>query len=282
VLVNKTRSPNLVTFTGIDYVQLLRYSLTDVTEEYTNATASSIVSDQLKKASRTMRVLNTLNTPAVVTTTETASYYSAFQPRLDLIRDVLAVANDQRTDTKRYFLYDDIANNRLRMSLEPSSTSYASLFLTRDASLRSFSIADYEQYANEVRALGVKRDGSSVIYSTQSPVGFMERRSVARIYTDITNQQTLDALARSEAKRLSTKYTLVDLFPSSLTTDVIMRPSQLFLSHIFVMSEDNAFTNFSSFNADTVVPIEMRVVGLQITSRQHDQRYSLLCVPTTI
>lgn len=193
-----------VVFYGIDYLGMLTKSITANNQSYSSTLIGTIINNQwtdYKAASNSP--LGFIGTGLINVTSRTVTVVTSFEERLAFWRGLTEIL--QGAGSTRPILGMDITQD------PPNFFFVANYGQDRDATRLIYGAnvldfnfsAGFTIRATTNRALGVKREGASVLYSTQTygnPSTFSDLQMSA-LYTDIINQAELDSRALSDLRQ---------------------------------------------------------------------------------
>jgi hypothetical protein len=284
LILDAHRQNGTITFFGANPVALLSFSVTGASTTYSSVAVSTIVQTELERAIYSWA--GDLPSPlrgvgySITSTSATATYYSAFQPRLELIRDVIAIANAAETSTDRWELAWSPSSFRFSFVKNTISDRFNAIGFRN---MLSHELREHEVVGNVVYALGVKREGAAVLYSTQrSPTSTsLVALATPKIYYDITDQATLDSIALAEAKRLDTRFPVfnVDIDQDYLHVfpDLGAHRVRAYLP-LPIIGEN---PNFLSTPNDAAAALSYRIVAYSLTvpPQARSAKLSMLVIP---
>lgn len=198
---------------GHDYMGLLQTSITASTTSYSSVSLGSVVSDQLTQAiaeSNSRLAFTSVGT--IDATTATATLITAYEERLHFIqqigelsmsdRSVRTLLRIPRETPWEWTFTENYGQDRDRIRLE-----YGGL-------VSDFRYAPgFRSYATRIRAIGIKREGATVLYSDQSYANETTYGRLVRpaVFNDITDQTALDRKTKRAARRAGTPEKSVQL-----------------------------------------------------------------------
>lgn len=191
---------------GSDYLSLLHGSISGSNTSYASATVGSIITDQLSAArtetdSRVAFVsLGTID----ATTTTVPLALTSYQSRLDFIGSVIDIHTANSSVRSQIVL-----NSRTALAFswdfhENRGTDRTSIRLDYGGLVQGFRyLPGYADVATHVYGVGVKREGATILYSTQSYLSTATygRIAVPRVYQDVVDQTALDKRTQRDARR---------------------------------------------------------------------------------
>lgn len=191
-----------VTFYGIDYLGMFTKNITQSNQSYTGTLIGTIINNQFTdiKALGNSPFAHYV-TGTIDATSRTVTVITTFDERLSFWRgllEILAAGGTTRpiiTTTRSYpvtFSFDDNKGS----DKEDVRLEYGG------AVLQFRHILGYTNRATSIRAIGVKREGASVLYSSQAygdPATF-GALYMPGLFTDLINQAELDDRALSALK----------------------------------------------------------------------------------
>lgn len=190
---------------GTDYLGALEASISAANTSYTNATVQSIVTDQLSAAitEANSRIGWTDGSSNILGGGGTATLLTSFEPRLAFIRgaaNVVMSNTSQRSllthETPGFWGWNP--NGGVEDKTETSG-----VLLEYGGLIRSFRFwTGRESFATRIFGIGIKRDGASVLYSTQTYASEATYGWIARptLHRDVINQAALDAIVLRDAR----------------------------------------------------------------------------------
>lgn len=216
-VINRARLPGIYRYEGMDVQALLSMSVTGEAQTYAGA-AHTIVTQIVNEARTTMfpesrNPLGRVSVSVISAATESATYPSSFQPRLDTIRDVLAICNDQLAtadSNERYYLQassvDTLEFRKTANTASVWSEASTAMLVLGERSIRDYELLLYEEPASIVKAVGIARGSLNVFFSRAADPSSAFALETMRLYSEIQDQTNLNALARNESRRLTTRY----------------------------------------------------------------------------
>jgi hypothetical protein len=189
-----------VVFYGIDYLGLLSKDITASNQSYTSTFIGTIINNQftdLQAAGNSPVAFWTKGTINV--STRTVTVVTSFEERLAFWRGLLEIL--QGSGTTRPTLNVDLAYPPTFTFLTNRGSDQSDLKLTLGGPILDFRWRKgFYKLATFIRALGVKREGASVLYSTQQMAGAdidqYGRFFMSGYWTDLINQAELDSRAQ--------------------------------------------------------------------------------------
>jgi hypothetical protein len=205
LLADSESSPDETTYYVDDYLSLFDTSISGSDSSYTSAVLTDIMSAEVTAAltvPATNNRLDFLSVGFIDPVTETATLMNPYTSRLTFLRSIAQTIQAGTTNRSIFFVeradpvfdfFENIGVDRPEVSLEYGG-------LVSDFRLRS----GYGNYATMVKAIGQKREGASILYSTQSAnaavYGQIEKSA---LFLDVIDQDALDRLTLSDLKKSS-------------------------------------------------------------------------------
>ena len=188
---------------GTNYIGLLTGTITASTTSYTDTFLGTIVTDQLSTAiNETNSRLAFTSLGTIQATAQTATLISAFQTRLDFIKSAaeISMADSSvrtmltlpRNSPFAWAFTENIGQDRTSVRLEWGG-------IVNDFVYQP----GFADFATTIKAIGVKREGATILYSTQSYASTATYGYIAspRLHQNLVNQTALDRLAKRDARR---------------------------------------------------------------------------------
>lgn len=197
---------NEVTFYGHDYMGLLQTTISNSNSSYTSSTLGSVIQDQLSQAlTESNSRLGFMSIGTIDATTVTTTLLTSYQPRLDFLRSIAEISMGDRSVRSilsiprdppfTWTFTENYGQSRPRVRLE-----YGGLV----SNFRY--LPGFRDYATRVRAVGVKQEGASILFSEQSYASEATYGRIVRpaLYQNIINQAALDTRTKRAARRAGT------------------------------------------------------------------------------
>lgn len=197
---------NEVVVYGHDYSGLLSTTISSNSSSYTDQPLGTIVTDQLTQAiGETNSRLKFTAVGTIDSTSVTATLITAYEERLHFIQSVAEVSMSDRsvrtmlriprTAPFQWTFTENYGQDRERVRLEYGG-------LVSDFRYQP----GFSQYATRIRAIGIKREGASVLYSDQSYASEATYGRIVRpaVFQDVINQTALDRKTKRAARRAGT------------------------------------------------------------------------------
>lgn len=195
-----------VTVYGSDYLSLLNGSISGSNTSYTSATVGAIITDQLSSArgETNSRVAFVAVGSIDATTTTVPLALTSFQGRLDFISSVIDIHTANSSVRAQIVL-----NSRSSLAFQwdfhqNRGSDQNGVLLDYGGLVQGFRfVPGYADVATHIYGIGVKREGATILYSTQSYLSSATygRIAVPKVYQDIVNQTALDKRAQRDARR---------------------------------------------------------------------------------
>lgn len=197
---------NEVVAYGIDYLSMFDLAISQANSSANNTLIGTIISAQLSSAiSASNSVSGFITVGTIDATTQTVTVLTSYQSRLQFIQQLIDI---WQSDSSVRPILSVTRSSPYTISFNSNKGS--------DQTTRKFEYggfvnafqydAGYTNFATYGYAIGQKRDGASILYSTQSyanPADF-GRIERATVFLDIVNQAALDRKAKRFARRLGT------------------------------------------------------------------------------
>lgn len=199
---------NEVVFYGSDYMGLLRGTITASTTSYTSATITTIIQSQLftnpvgSATSEPNSRLGFMTTGTIDSVSTTTTVISAYEERLGFLRKVIGILQSNGTTRPQLYVPRsapttfDFAANR--------GTDQTDTWLEWGGNINRFRYLGYsKEFATRINALGVKREGAAILYSTQTYASESTYGWIAKpaLFQDLIDQTALDNLTLRDARR---------------------------------------------------------------------------------
>lgn len=191
---------------GHDYMGLLEGTITGSNTSYTTASLGAIVSSQLTDAiaeSNSRLAFTTVGT--IDTTSVTATLLTSYERRLDFIRNVAEVSMSDRSVRTmltiprdppwQWTFEENRGQDRPDVRLEYGGLVSDFLYTP-----------GFRDFATRVYAIGIKREGASILFSTQTYGDETTYGRIAKptLHNDMVDQASLDRIAKRDARRAGT------------------------------------------------------------------------------
>lgn len=203
ILEDFEATANEVVFYGSDYMSLLYTTISSSNTSYNNTLLGTIINAQVTAAiaeTNSRSAFTSVGTIAATSTT--ATLLSSYQPRLDFIRSVAEISMSSRSVRSNFYVTRD-SPYTWNFTENDGSEELTDLRLEYGGLVNGFAYApDYANFATHIAAIGIKRDGASILYSTQSSADTSTYGRIARaaLFQDVVNQTALDNLTSRAAK----------------------------------------------------------------------------------
>lgn len=194
---------NDVVVYGTDFLGLFDLSITASSTTYTSTTTRNIIIDQLTQAmgetnSRTQWIaLGTIDTAS-----STFTVISAKEPRLSFLRNVLAI--DSSDESVRSIIQVSRSTPFQVNYTRNQGQDRPEIPLTYGGLVNGFRFSPGgTNFATGIESIGIKREGASVLYSSQTGISEATYGRIrrAQVFQDIVNQAALDARTKRAARR---------------------------------------------------------------------------------
>lgn len=199
---------NEVVFYGTDYLGLLTGTITSANTSYTDTLVGTVIQAQITSAQAEANSRVAFITAGTIdATTTTATLLSSYQPRLDFIGGVIDILIADRSVRPIISVTPRTAALNGSFSFTFSENQGADkedVRLEYGGLIRDFVYAPgYNALATRIYGVGVKREGATVLYSTQTYANETTYGWIARpaLYQDVINQTALDQRAKRDARR---------------------------------------------------------------------------------
>lgn len=203
--------PDEVVFYGVDYLGLLQGTITQSNTSYTNEFIGNIVTAQISAAvNESNSRVGFIGLGSIDTTTTTSTLITSFEPRLQFLANALQILAADTTV-------------RPIISVTPRTAAHAGAFSftfdeNQGADREDVQLAygrtkggvisrlrynpGYADLATRINGIGVKREGATLLYSTQTYASETTYGHIARakLYQDIVNQTALDKRTKRDAR----------------------------------------------------------------------------------
>lgn len=191
---------------GRDYLSLLETTISASNTSYTNTLIGTIISDQVTaaRAEANSRV-NFITVGTIEATTTTATMLTSYEPRLHFIagaadilmadrsvRSIIAV-EPRSSGTPAFTFYENKGSNKTDVRLEYGGN--VTDFLK---------VGPYANFRTRIQAIGQKREGATILFSTQTYASETIRGWIAEsaVFLDVVDQAALDNKTKRLARRL--------------------------------------------------------------------------------
>ena len=195
---------------GRDYLSLFELSISAANTSYTNATYSSIITDQLSQAIfapsvTTKSVTRHIALGTISSTSETTTVLTSYQSRLEFLRELLLIMSS-----------DDSTRPIIKVSrTSPFTVTFEGnagadrndVRLEYGGSVQGFGFnPGFGEFATYANGIGQKREGAALLFSTQvyadpNTYGVIGR---AQVFLDVVDQAALDRRVKRYARRIGT------------------------------------------------------------------------------
>lgn len=203
-------SENEVVVYGRDYLSLFDLRISGANTTYTNATYSSIITDQLStaifpSAATALTPTRHIALGTISSVSETTTVLTSYQSRLEFLRELLLIMSA-----------DDSTRPIIKVSrTSPFTVTFGAnvgsdqndVRLEYGGAVNGFTFSPgLSEFATRGYGIGQKREGATVlfsnsIYANEQTYGIIER---ADIFLDVVNQAALDRRVRRFARKLGT------------------------------------------------------------------------------
>lgn len=196
---------------GADYKSTLETSITAASTTYAAQFLGLIVQAELsaartETASRLAFTASSSGSGNIENTSTTAIMTTAYQQRLQFIQQIAQVSMAS-SSVRTVFSIDRDSPFTWRFIENKGSEEVAGLRWEYGGVINGFRyVPGFASYANRVQALGIRREGASILYSTQSADGtsLYGRMTRAQLFQDVTDQTTLDKMTQRSARLAAT------------------------------------------------------------------------------
>ncbi|MCC6311353.1 MAG: hypothetical protein IT345_10605 [Trueperaceae bacterium] len=188
---------------GHDYMGLLETSISAASTSYTSTALGTIINDQVTAAigeSNSRLAFTSVGT--IDATSITTTLITNYQPRLDFISQVASVSMSDRS-VRSIFSINRDSPYQWNFTENDGSEELTNLRLELGGLVNGFYYApDFKSFATHIAGVGQKREGATVLYSTQSSANPSTYGYIARpaFFQDVVNQSALDKLVSRAAK----------------------------------------------------------------------------------
>lgn len=195
---------------GSNYKGLLETSITAASTTYAAQFLGLIVQQELsaainESASRLGFTVSSSGSGNIENTSTTAILMTAFQQRLGFIQQVAQVAMAS-SSVRTVFDIDRDSPYTWRFIENQGSEELTGFRLEFGGNINGFRyVPGFADYANRIQAIGIRREGANILYSTQSADGTSNygRMTQPHLFQDVTDQTTLDKMAQRAARLAS-------------------------------------------------------------------------------
>lgn len=199
---------NEVVFYGTDYLGLLTGTITGSNTSYTTTLLGNVIAAQISAAiGESNSRVGFIGTGTIEATTTTATLLTSFQTRLDFIGGVIDILIADRSVRPVISVTPRTAalNGTFNFTFtENQGSDKEDIRLEYGGLVRDFRYQPgYADLATRIYGIGIKREGATVLYSTQTYASESTYGWIARpaVYQDIVNQTSLDQRAKRDARR---------------------------------------------------------------------------------
>lgn len=201
LLEDQDATKDEVVFYGIDYLGLFTKNISAANQSYTGTLIGTIINNQFTDVVNVVDVFAHYTKGTIDATSRTVTVITTFEERLAFWRgllEILSAGGSTRpimTASRSYPVTFDFDDNK-GSDKEDVRLEYGGAILDFRHTL------GYSQRATRIRAIGVKREGASVLYSDQTygaPATF-GILYMSGLFTDLINQAELDSKALSALK----------------------------------------------------------------------------------
>jgi len=203
ILEDFEASEDDVVFFGADYMSLMETTISASNTSYNNALLGTVIQAQTTLAiAETDSRLAFTSVGTIEATSKTATLLTSYQPRLDFIRQVAEVSMGDRSVRSIYFITRD-SPYTWNFTENRGSEDLTNLRLEWGGLVNGFSyLPDYRSFATHIAGVGVKREGASILFSTQTSADPATYGRITRpaLFQDVVNQTALDDLVKRAAK----------------------------------------------------------------------------------
>lgn len=201
LLEDQDATPDEVVFYGIDYLGLFSKNISAANQSYTNTLIGTIINNQFTDTVSVVSTFEHYVKGTIDATSRSVTVITTFEERLTFWRgllEILAAGGTTRpimTVSRSYPATFDFDDNK-GSDKEDVRLEYGG------AVLGFRHLLGYSQRATRIRAIGVKREGASVLYSDQAygDTATFGRLDISGLFTDLINQAELDDKALSALK----------------------------------------------------------------------------------
>ena len=203
ILEDYSATANEIVFYGSDYMSLLYTTISSSNTSYTNTLLGTIINAQVTAAineSNSRSAFTSVGT--IAATSKTSTMLTSYQPRLDFIRQVAEIRMADSSVRSNFYVSRD-SPYTWNFTENDGSEELVDLRLEYGGLVNGFAYApDYASFATHVASIGIKRDGASILYSTQSSADMTTYGRITRaaLFQDVVNQTALDDLTKRAAK----------------------------------------------------------------------------------
>lgn len=196
-------SENEVIFYGVDYLGLYTKNITANNLSYTSTLIGTIIAEQFTQVKNiTDSPYGFIERGTISATTRTVTVITTFEQRLYFWQGLLAIL--AAGGTTRPIMSVSRSTDPVTFNFrENQGSDVTDLRLEYGAAINRFNYTPgFSNLATKMRAIGVKREGATVLYSTQtygSPSTY-GALFIAGLYQDLINQAELDSKALSDLK----------------------------------------------------------------------------------
>ena len=197
-----------VVFYGTDYLGLLAGSITSQSTSYSSQFVGTVIQAQLSTAiNEANSRVGFIGLGSIDSTSTTATLLSSFEPRLNFIGGIINILIADRSVRPVISVTPRTAalNGSFSFTFsENQGSDKENVRLEYGGLVRDFRYAPgYGDLATRIYGIGVKREGATVLYSTQTYANEATYGWIARpaLYQDIINQTALDQRVKRDARR---------------------------------------------------------------------------------
>lgn len=203
LLTDYDATDNEAVIYGEDYLGLLKHTISAANTSYSNTIVSNIISAQFQSAidNETNTRLGFLSLGTIEATTKTTTVLTSYEERLHFMQSLVGII--QGGGTTRPMVYISARSNPIHFNFATNRGSdNTNMRLEYGSNVIRFKYRPYGDFSTRVNSVGIKRDGASIIYSTQTyasetTYGWM---TAPAAYQDVVNQTALDDLALHQAR----------------------------------------------------------------------------------
>jgi len=199
-------TPDEVVFYGENYLNLLQTTIDNNLVTYSNQEIGSIFSAEFSNAisgdNTQQGRLGFMTVGTVNTTGQSTTVISAYTPRLDFLKGLADIVSSNTTSLPVFYI-----SRTSPFTFEfrsHRSTTREEILLEYGGLVNDFRYIPYgPEFATYVRGIGQKREGATVLYSTQTWASESEFGHIARakVYIDVVNQTALDRMVKKDARK---------------------------------------------------------------------------------
>lgn len=205
-----------VTFYGRDYLSLFETTISGSNTSYSNAFIGSIITDQLTsaRAEANSRV-NFITAGTIDTTTTTTTVLTSYQSRLQFMAGVAEIVASDRSVRPVIQITPRTSSGAFTFNFtENKGSDKEDVRLTWGGNVSDFRYRPgYGNLRTRIAAIGQKREGASLLFSTQVSASEVSYGWIAdsAVFIDVVNQTALDNKTKRRARQLGRVGTGVSL-----------------------------------------------------------------------